>query len=159
MGCDWYLDDRLFMDVERIEIDLQNNKEKYANKYSDGGFFRKLPKLARVGGIKAVAYAYILYYTLKADTTPTSAKVLICASLGYFVSPLDVIPDFIIGIGMADDILVLSSAVQQVHGLLHSFATPAILKDAINSTKNVFKNEPIENIINIVNQFGFYEQL
>ena len=84
------------MKTERIERDLQTNGDKYARHYSNEGFLKKLPQLARKGGIKAVAYANILYYTLKAPTTPTNVKLSIIVFLGYFIAPIDLIPDFVL---------------------------------------------------------------
>jgi uncharacterized membrane protein YkvA (DUF1232 family) len=147
------------MDDNRIEQNYRENQEKYAKQYSEKGFLRKLPKLAKKGGIKAVVFANVLYYTLKSPTTPWSARVSILGALGYFVSPLDLIPDFVPVMGFADDIVVLELAVGQTNNMLRNYVTPAILKQAVNNTKRVFKNEPIENILVIVNQFGYYEQI
>lgn len=45
---------------------------------------------------------------------PTGSIVMIIMSLVYFVSPIDLIPDFIIGIGLFDDAIVIGYVFKQV---------------------------------------------
>ena len=48
------------------------------------------------------------YYCLKDPETPGWPKVLFFGALAYFVSPIDIIPDFLVaGIGSVDDVLLL----------------------------------------------------
>ena len=145
------------MKEKRIERDLQRNGDHYVNQYTEEGFFKKMPKLARTGSIKATAYAFVLYYTLAAPTTPAAVKVSIVLSLGYFIAPFDVIPDFLGGIGFADDLVVLNLGLSSLCSSdWKDYVTPAILKKAIKSTKKLFPKEPIEIIKDIINQSGFY---
>ena len=45
---------------------------------------------------------------------PTAAKVALAAAALYLVSPIDLIPDFIPGIGMLDDLFVVAIVVDGV---------------------------------------------
>ncbi|GLB60463.1 YkvA family protein [Cytobacillus sp. NCCP-133] len=47
--------------------------------------------------------------------------LFIIASIIYFVSPIDIVPDFLAGIGILDDAAVLGFAVSQVTGELEKF--------------------------------------
>jgi uncharacterized membrane protein YkvA (DUF1232 family) len=47
-----------------------------------------------------------LYYAMKDSRTPFIAKALVFASLGYLVSPIDFIPDFIPFFGLVDDLVI-----------------------------------------------------
>jgi uncharacterized membrane protein YkvA (DUF1232 family) len=47
-------------------------------------------------------------------TIPKGSIVAIVAGLLYFISPLDLIPDFIAGLGFVDDALILSLVYKQV---------------------------------------------
>ncbi len=60
---------------------------------------------------------------IKGDYTkvPTGSIILIVAALLYFLSPIDVIPDFIPVIGYIDDVFVISLAIAQVHADLQSY--------------------------------------
>lgn len=47
--------------------------------------------------------------------------VFIIASILYFVSPIDIIPDFIIGLGIVDDAAVIGFALKQLSGELEKY--------------------------------------
>lgn len=49
----------------------------------------------------------LIYLYLKDKQVPFYKKALILGSLLYFILPVDLIPDFILGIGWVDDLLVL----------------------------------------------------
>ncbi len=70
-----------------------------------------LPKLLRVAGripfADDLAAAY--YCALDADT-PVKVKMVLFAALGYFVLPVDAIPDVLTGLGFTDDATVLATA-------------------------------------------------
>ncbi|MFZ5860002.1 MAG: YkvA family protein [Spirochaetota bacterium] len=49
----------------------------------------------------------ILYYVLRSGRIPLKTKLLGSLALGYFLSPIDLIPDFIPILGQLDDALIL----------------------------------------------------
>lgn len=72
---------------------------------------RFLPKLRRV--LERVPFAPDLlaaYYCALDPETPAKVKAVLFAALAYFVVPTDLIPDFILGMGFADDLTVLTAA-------------------------------------------------
>lgn len=82
--------------------------------YSDSSFWQKLKRFAKKAGIKVVYTALLLYYLLQSPNVPIKAKAVIVGALGYFISPLDFIPDIIIGIGYSDDLGILLGALISV---------------------------------------------
>jgi uncharacterized membrane protein YkvA (DUF1232 family) len=50
----------------------------------------------------------LLYYALKNPKTPWYAKFLAAVVVGYALSPIDLIPDFIPILGHLDDLLIVS---------------------------------------------------
>ncbi|MER9495811.1 YkvA family protein [Mesorhizobium sp. M0006] len=66
------------------------------------------------------------YYCALDRKTPLRAKGILLAALGYFVLPVDVIPDFVFGLGFTDDIAVLTAAISAVSAHI----TPAHRKAA-----------------------------
>ena len=50
----------------------------------------------------------VLIIVYKDKRTPLLAKVLIGITIGYLLSPIDLIPDFIPVLGVADDIILVS---------------------------------------------------
>lgn len=86
----------------------------YSKAYSERSFWWKLGKYALVAGRQVVEKALILYYCLRDPDTPLWAKGVIIGALGYFISPIDAIPDFIPVIGYSDDLAVLVAAIAMV---------------------------------------------
>ncbi|SEQ55987.1 Uncharacterized membrane protein YkvA, DUF1232 family [Faunimonas pinastri] len=54
------------------------------------------------------------YYAMLDPATPMRSRLIIIGALAYFVSPFDVIPDFIVGLGFLDDASVLAAALATV---------------------------------------------
>lgn len=66
--------------------------------------------------------ALLLYYVLIDSNVPISIRITIAGALGYLILPLDLIPDFIIGLGFTDDLAALCYVVEQVQ----AYRTPEI---------------------------------
>jgi uncharacterized membrane protein YkvA (DUF1232 family) len=80
---------------------------KHARYYSDESFWRKIEKYGRTAGAKAAYYAMLLWYVATKPSTPLPVKMLIFGGLGYFILPIDTVPDLLVGIGYADDLAIL----------------------------------------------------
>jgi uncharacterized membrane protein YkvA (DUF1232 family) len=52
---------------------------------------------------------------------PTGSIVTIIASIIYFVSPIDLVPDFLIGLGIVDDAAVIAFVLKQITSDLEKF--------------------------------------
>lgn len=86
----------------------------YEKEYSDESFWLKLKKYAMTAGKEVVEKALVLYEALKDEDTPTWAKGVIVAALGYFICPVDAIPDAVPLAGYADDLGALAAALAAV---------------------------------------------
>ena len=83
----------------------------YAKHYSDKGFLEKVLNYAKAAGIKVIYVGLLLFYTLQNPSLPKKLKALVMGSLGYFILPIDLIPDFIPMAGYTDDLGVLIAAI------------------------------------------------
>ncbi|MGR5988415.1 YkvA family protein [Bacillus sanguinis] len=52
---------------------------------------------------------------------PKKALLAIIGAILYFVSPIDLIPDVILGLGLVDDVAVISLAIKQVSDEIEKF--------------------------------------
>ncbi|MEH7442924.1 YkvA family protein [Bacillus sp. JJ1122] len=52
---------------------------------------------------------------------PTASIVTIIASIIYFVSPIDLMPDFLVGLGIVDDAAVIGFVLKQITADLEKF--------------------------------------
>ena len=105
--------------------------EKY---YSDSNFWDKVKNVAKKAGKGLIYNALLLYYVLQSPTTPTTQKTLIIGALGYFIFPLDLVPDFIPVAGFADDATALVAVIKMVFENI----TPAIKEKARNKSNEIF---------------------
>ncbi len=82
----------------------------YEASYSEDGFRTKVGKFAAMAGVDVIRRALVLYYCLQDPDTPKWAKARIVGALGYFIVPVDAIPDFVPVAGYSDDLGVLALA-------------------------------------------------
>lgn len=76
-----------------------------------------------------------IYYASKSPKLPIKTKVLILFTVGYAMSPIDLIPDFIPVIGYLDDLIILPALI--------ALAIKSISKDILMDATEQAKNNPI----------------
>jgi uncharacterized membrane protein YkvA (DUF1232 family) len=54
------------------------------------------------------------YYAMLDPKTPAKPRLILIGALAYFVSPFDVVPDFLFGLGFVDDASILLAALAAV---------------------------------------------
>ncbi len=86
----------------------------YEEKYSEDGFWDKIKQFAKKVGRDGVEKSLQLYYALDNPSISTKSKAIIYGALGYFISPIDLIPDITPIVGFSDDIAALATAVIMV---------------------------------------------
>jgi uncharacterized membrane protein YkvA (DUF1232 family) len=80
------------------------NEERVAS-----GFWPKIRKVA--AKIPFARDALSVWHCARDEETPLAAKGMMLAALAYFVMPVDVVPDFIAGLGFTDDAAVFAALV------------------------------------------------
>ena len=90
------------------QLNMENPFVNYTRLFSEITLLKKLRKYARQAGLKAVYSVLLLYYAFTRKETPPWARRIIIGVLGYFISPIDGIPDLTPIIGFTDDLGVLS---------------------------------------------------
>lgn len=61
----------------------------------------------------------ILYFAVKDPRVPRQAKLLALALAAYIISPIDIIPDFVLpGLGYIDDIVLIPFAAQLIQKMI-----------------------------------------
>jgi len=71
------------------------------------GFWKTVRKAA--GKIPFMDEVVAAYYCALDPKTPHAVRGGLLAALAYFVLPLDMVPDFIIGVGFGDDLTILAT--------------------------------------------------
>ncbi|MBD5253199.1 MAG: DUF1232 domain-containing protein [Bacteroides sp.] len=81
--------------------------------FSPEKLFSKISDVAKKAGVKVIYAALLLYYAMFDKEVPMSDKAIVVGALGYFILPLDFIPDFLPG-GFVDDAGALVLAVKNI---------------------------------------------
>ena len=95
---------------EQEALEQMKKSEQY---FTEEKFWDKLKKFAKKAGSSVVYAVLLLYYTQKPEV-PKKTKVVIIGALGYFILPVDLIPDMMLGVGFTDDLGALGIALFQV---------------------------------------------
>lgn len=98
------------------------------------------PKLVRV--LAQVPFAEDLvaaYYCAFDRATPMRAKGVLFGALAYFILPIDVIPDLVLGLGFTDDMAVLLAA----FNVVRTHVTMAHRSRARETLDRLRKGEPV----------------
>ncbi len=98
----------------------------YSKYYSEESLWEKIRRYSKKAGAKVVYVVLLLYYIMVNKDVSLKTKALIAAALGYFIFPMDAIPDLSPLIGFSDDLGVLLFALSQVSGNI----TPEIKSQA-----------------------------
>jgi uncharacterized membrane protein YkvA (DUF1232 family) len=67
-----------------------------------------------VGNLPFSKDAIAMYHCMKDSETPTYVKGIIAAALTYLFLPEDVIPEWVVGLGFTDDVIVMSTVLSAV---------------------------------------------
>ncbi|WP_083593157.1 YkvA family protein [Aurantimonas sp. 22II-16-19i] len=105
------MDERKIEDILRIgSSEDQTRREKRVR----SSFFDTVRRALRhVPFMEDVVASY--YCAIDPDT-PSATRGVLIAALAYFVLPVDLVPDMLLGIGFTDDIAVLLTAFNAVRG-------------------------------------------
>lgn len=82
--------------------------KKYREQFSKEKLARKINQTFGKLGQKVIYTVLLLYYAYRNANTPSWAKNIIIGALGYFLSPIDAIPDLSPFLGYTDDLGILS---------------------------------------------------
>ena len=120
---------------------MSNNKvpqniESYQSEYSESGLWKKVKTVAKKAGIKTIYMVLLLHYVLNSPNVSIEDKAKIYGALGYFILPIDLIPDFIPIVGYSDDVAALAYALHAVW----KNVTPEIKQQAQQKLRSWFGN-------------------
>ena len=99
---------------------------KFGKFFSDSYFWKKLQNKVKKIGMKVTYAALLCYYVLKSPDVSRKDKAKIYGALGYFILPLDLIPDYVPMMGYTDD---LSALLYCLHSIWKNI-TPEIERQA-----------------------------
>lgn len=129
-------ENRQLMEDDNRKVPEGEELATYSGHYDENAFWKKLKKFARKAGIKVSYAALLLYYVVKSPETPGKDRAKIIGALGYFILPIDLIPDFIPIAGYTDDLAALTWGVYCVIKCI----TPEVKAQAVAKLHEWFGN-------------------
>ena len=115
-------------------------------KFDPTQLWRKISQNAKNAGIRTIYVALLLYYSFRRKETPRWAKGIVLGALGYFLSPIDNIPDLTPFLGYTDDLGVMMFALITIS----AFINDSVKQKAQTQLKKWFPT-PDEEVIADVN--------
>ncbi len=117
------------------EEDIRNvNMDDYAKNYSEDNLWDKVRENVSSIGLTVIYKAFQLYYVAQSDSCPMKVKAGIIGALGYLISPLDLVPDFIPVVGYSDDALAIAFALAAAQ----MYITDEVKQKAKDRTREIF---------------------
>ena len=119
--------------------------KKYEKLYSEESLMTKISRFAKKAGLNTTYYVLLLYQTLISGKTPLKDKAVVIGALGYFICPIDLIPDMMFGTGFLDDASILLYALSVVANSI----TEDIKKEDRKKLHNLFdfEDEELDSIV------------
>ena len=102
------------------------NMDNFSGSYSEDKFWSKITNFPSKAGCSVLRSAITLYVLLTEANLPVLGKISVFCALGYFIAPVDLIPDFLPG-GFVDDLAVMSTLLSKLQ---------------------IFSNDNIEDMVN-----------
>ena len=117
--------------------DKDNINGNYEKHYSEESFWDKIKKYPKKAGRQVLELSFQSYYAYQSPETPAKEKAIILGALGYFIFPIDAIPDLTPLIGYTDDLGALLMAIYFVAGCI----TPQMVLKAKIEVDKLFGEE------------------
>lgn len=120
------------------DVDMSEHEKDYSEK----GFWDKVQNYAAKAGVTLIYKALQLYYVAQSPECPKKVKAAIYSALGYFILPIDVIPDITPVVGFSDDLAAIAMAL----ALAQVYITPEIEAQAKERIMSIFGEKALAKL-------------
>lgn len=127
--------------MKDFDVEILDSK-KYTESYSEESFFDKVRSTIKSAGLKLIYQALLLFYVTENPNCPMKIKAAIFAALGYFISPIDVIPDFTPIVGYSDDAGAIALAIC----LAQLYIDDEVKRKARNKIADIFGDSVLKEL-------------
>ena len=124
------------MDIKSTDV------EKYGGSYSEDGLWSKITGNMKKAGVNLIYDVLQLFYVAKDPNVPMKIRAAMVAPLGYFISPVDLIPDLMPVVGYSDDAAVIAMAI----GIAHFYINDEIRQKAQDKLASFFGKGILKNL-------------
>lgn len=110
------------------------SEQNYSAEFTEKSFWQKVTHGAKAAGRDIIEKALVMYYAAMDKDTPVWAKTVLAGALGYFICPIDAVPDAIPIGGYADDAGAIAAAL----GMVAAHIKPEHMEMAKNKAEEWF---------------------
>lgn len=96
---------------------------------------KQLLSKLKIKAKKLKSEAQVLMIVYNDKRTPVTAKILIAITVGYLLSPIDLIPDFIPVLGLLDDLIIVPALI--------ALSIKLIPETVLNDAREKLSNNPL----------------
>ena len=128
-------------EIEEV-ITLEIVDEKYSEDYSEESFWDKITGTIKSAGSELIFKALQLFYAMQNPECPIAIKAAIIAALGYFISPIDAIPDVIPFVGFADDLAAVGAAL----AMANMYINNEVIQKAKDKMRGLFGDDILKEL-------------
>ena len=133
-------------DTIEMEFDGEKYKKyevgKYAKNYSEKGLFQKITGSVKKAGLSLIYKALQLFYVAQNPNVPMRIRAAIIAPLGYFISPIDFMPDITPIVGFTDDAGIIALAM----AVAHFYINDEIRQKAKDRIRKIFGDSAVAKL-------------
>lgn len=131
--------------------DITTNLKLYEKYFSESELWSKLERFGKSLGATVLYPVLLLFNLLKSDEVNLKEKAMIIGSLGYFILPVDLIPDAFVGVGYTDDIAALMATITGLASCL-SDNIQQTSKDQLKNLIGEYDERAIEKVSQIISK-------
>ena len=128
--------------LEALNRYFNERIDKFRDSFDSDRLFKKIGDVGKVAGSNVVYMVLVLYYSLLGKDVPLKDRAMVLASLGYFISPIDFIPDLLGVVGFTDDFAVLMLVFRKIRDNI----TPEVHLKAKERLSEWFGEESVERV-------------
>lgn len=120
-----------------MPIEKADHLVRYGAFYSESRFWNKVRRVAQKVGSEILRPVLQLFYLLQDGRVSLKHKAYIIGALGYFILPIDILPDFIAVLGFTDDIAVMTLLLKEMKDQM----TPEVQERAEKKLKEIIRDQ------------------
>ena len=131
--------------------DITSNLKVYEKYFSESDLLAKIGKVGKTIGATILYPVLLLFNLLKSNEVNLKEKAMIIGTLGYFILPVDLLPDAIVGAGYTDDAAALMGTLT---ALASCFTEDMQLtsKQQLKKLLGDYDEQAIDSVSNVIRQ-------
>lgn len=131
--------------------DITSNLKVYEKYFSESELWKKLEKVGKTIGATILYPVLLLYNLLKSNDVNLKEKAMIIGTLGYFILPVDLLPDVLAGVGYTDDAAALMATLTALASCLNT-DMQSESKQQLTNILGDYDERAIDSVSNVISQ-------